>query len=65
MAHYSIPIPKPSLLLNLTRKGEDTATFTGVLAEGGAFTAQTYLTRNAARRNETCRYTITIEFALK
>ena len=61
-----------SCYFNLTRKGEYEAIFigssagnefAGVLAKGGTYTVQTYLMRNAARRNETCRYTITIEFA--
>ncbi len=35
--------------------------FSGTLREAGNYTVQTYLMRNAARRNETCRYSIAFE----
>jgi hypothetical protein len=37
--------------------------FGGTLAESGGYMAQVYLMRNAARRNETCNYSITFEIA--
>ncbi|MFN8830500.1 MAG: hypothetical protein ACK50Q_11495 [Labrys sp. (in: a-proteobacteria)] len=37
-------------------------TFKGTLSVGGTYTAQVYLMRNAARRNETCKFTI--DFAI-
>jgi hypothetical protein len=35
--------------------------FSGTLTVDGDYKAMVYLMRNAARRNETCRYTITFE----
>jgi hypothetical protein len=39
--------------------------FAGTLGASGKYTAQVYLMRNAARRNETCNYSITFEISAK
>ena len=39
--------------------------FGGTLAASGEYRAQVYLMRNAARRNETCNYSITFEISAK
>jgi hypothetical protein len=37
--------------------------FSGTLGTSGEYRAQVYLMRNAARRNETCRYKVTFEIS--
>ena len=39
--------------------------FGGTLGASGEYRAQVYLMRNAARRNETCNYSITFEISAK
>jgi len=59
-----------SCYMNVWTPGADSAAFDGSatgneyaanLATTGNYTIQVYLMRSAARRNETCRYTLTIE----
>lgn len=59
-----------SCYMNVTTPGADTATFIGSmrgneyaanLSASGDYIIQLYLMRNAARRNESCRYSVTIE----
>lgn len=59
-----------SCYMNVWAPGTDTATFIGSstgneyaanLAASGNYTIQVYLMRSAARRNEACRYRLTVE----
>jgi hypothetical protein len=59
-----------SCYMNVWAPGSDTAAFIGStkgneyaanLSTSGNYTIQVYLMRNAARRNESCRYRVTIE----
>jgi hypothetical protein len=59
-----------SCYFNFLEPGSDSASFigstsgneySGVLEASGDHTTQVYLMRNAARRNETCKYSITFE----
>ena len=59
-----------SCYMNVWTPGADAAAFNGAvtgneyttnLSVSGAYAIQVYLMRNAARRNETCRYSLTVE----
>lgn len=62
----------PSCYFNVLPPGGSEAVFNGSvsgnefstnLKAGGNYTVQVYMMRNAARRNETCKYSITFEIS--
>lgn len=57
--YYNVDAPAgDEALFNGSMNSDD---FSGVLPADGEYRIKTYLMRNAARRNETCRFVITFE----